>query len=196
MKGALRIIIVMVILLLIGILYFNLQYYDMTYVRSDIDGSYYLVRDTMDKQYASNMLAKIRHNILKLSEYVDVNRSKYPEMVPYIDQLSKRIKNVIIQESSSRSHYTSYSVNKGEQLVFCVRTSRSGNSLHDINLLMYVVIHEMAHVGCPEYGHTPLFKKIFAFLCHRAIEIGLYEKIDFNREPMEYCGMNVTDSVI
>ena len=35
------------------------------------------------------------------------------------------------------------------------------NEIHDMNTLIYVVIHEMAHVACPEYGHTKLFKEIF-----------------------------------
>jgi predicted metal-dependent hydrolase len=168
----------------------------MTYVRSDVDGEYYLVRDVRDKHYAANLLARIKRNIYDVTDYVYQNKEKYPNMIPYIEQLNSRIANVIIHESSINSKYTSYSVNKGEQLIFCVRTSKTGNSIHDMNLMMYVVLHEMAHVGCPEYGHTPLFKKIFAFLCHRAIEINLYEKIDFREDPSEYCGMTITDSII
>lgn len=191
-----RLLIVLMILFVIIFLYFNIQYKDMTYVRSDVDGEYYLVRDVRDKHYAANLLARIKRNIYDVTDYVYQNKEKYPNMIPYIEQLNSRIANVIIHESSTHSKYTSYSVNKGEQLIFCVRTSKTGNSIHDMNLMMYVVLHEMAHVGCPEYGHTPLFKKIFAFLCHRAIEINLYEKIDFREDPSEYCGMTITDSII
>ena len=196
MNSMIKMLITIMVILIISILYFNIQYRDMTYIKSDIDDDYYLVRDLKDKQYACNMLSKIKSNILKITEYVRNNREKYPNMIPYIDQLCSRIKNVIIQESSVNSHYTSYSVNKGEQLVFCLRTSSFNNNLHDLNLLMYVVIHEMAHVGCPEYGHTPLFKDIFAFLCHRSIEINVYKKVDFNAQRVEYCGMDITDSII
>ena len=54
---------------------------------------------------------------------------------------------------------TSKKINKGEEIVFCLR-SIPDNKLHNINELMYVAIHEIAHVGCPEIGHTSLFKKI------------------------------------
>ena len=65
-----------------------------------------------------------------------------------------------------------------------------------MNLVMYVVLHEMAHIACPEYGHTQLFKQIFAFFAETAIKINLYEKINFNENPSEYCGLTVTDSII
>jgi hypothetical protein len=87
-------------------------------------------------------------------------------------------------------------VNKGEQIVFCLRSKRSRNKLHDLNLLMYVAIHECAHVACPSFGHGAEFKKVFAFLTKVAIEIGIYQKIDFNNKPVEYCGLVITDSII
>jgi len=167
----------------------------MTYIKSDIDNQYYLVRDLEDKQKSSNILAKIKKNIFKLTDYVYSSMKKYPEMRQYIKQLNSRIKSVIITESTFNSSYTSYSINKGEQIVFCIRI-KGKYKIHDLNLLMYVVIHEMAHVACPETGHTPLFTKIFEFLCYRAIEINIYKKIDFKKFPKEYCGMIVDESVI
>lgn len=171
---------------------------DMTYVKSDIDNNYYLVRDTPDKINASNTLARIKQNIYKLSDYLYENKEldKYKEYKSYIEQLKTKLQNTIIIESTSDSIYTSYSVNKGEQLVFCIRSRKNANNIHDINLMMYVVLHEMAHIACPEIGHTPLFKKIFAFLANTAVELGMYTKIPFNSQPTEYCGMQITDSVI
>lgn len=188
-------IILIFLICVIIVLYFNTQYNKMTYIRSDIDNQYYLVRDLDDKQKSSNILAKIKKNIFKLTKYVYSSIKKYPKMEQYIKQLNTRIQNVIITESTFNSSYTSYSVNKGEQIVFCIRT-KGKYKIHDINLLMYVVIHEMAHVACPEIGHTPLFTKIFEFLCYRAIEINIYKKIEFKKFPKEYCGMIVDESVI
>jgi hypothetical protein len=69
--------------------------------------------------------------------------------------------------------------------------------LHDINLMMYVVLHEISHVACPVYdNHGPLFKKIFAFITNAAIKIGLYTKINFGTQPEEYCGLMITDSIV
>ena len=61
---------------------------------------------------------------------------------------------------------------------------------------MYVAIHEMAHIACPEIGHGSLFKKIFRFLCEEAINIGIYKKVDYSANPIEYCGMILSSSII
>ena len=54
---------------------------------------------------------------------------------------------------------------------------------------MYVALHELSHIACPEIGHPPLFRDVFAFLTKNAKEMGLYEEIDFNINPHEYCGL-------
>lgn len=191
-------IFIFILLLVILIIYIKSNSLGVAFIKSDIDNEYYLVRDLTDKQQASNLLAKIKQNIIILTKYLyDKRNDKMSlEYKPYIDQLERRIKNVIVLESAEDSVNTSYSVNKGEQIVFCLRSRKIKNQLHKLNLLMYVVIHEMAHVACPEYGHTDLFKKIFAFMTKIAIEIKLYDKIDFSHDPMEYCGLLITDSII
>jgi hypothetical protein len=177
---------------------FKIGYRDMTYVRSDLDGKYYLVRDLPDKQNASNTLARLKSHIYTVTDYLYAHRNdaNFKDNIEYIEQLNSRIKNAIIIESTSDSIYTSYSVNKGEQLVFCIRSIKNKNDLHDVNLMMYVVLHEMSHVACPELGHTALFKKIFAFITTVAVSLNIYKKIPFASEPKEYCGMQITDSII
>ncbi len=190
-------IITLILICLIIYFYFNVTYPDMTYVKSDIDNKFYLVRNAEDKHNAANMLAKINKNILDLSEYLEKNRENYPEYKEYIDLLYKKAPNIILVESTQDSLHTSYSVNKGEQIVFCLRTKKLGNELHDLNLVMYVVLHEISHVACPIYdNHGPLFKKIFAFITTEAIKLGLYKRIDFMYNPTEYCGMEINSSII
>jgi len=174
----------------------KLEKHEVKYIKSELDGKEYLVRDLKDKQAAADLLATIKINIMKLVDYVYENKdSKYSKHKAYIEQLKTRISDTIINESSEDSEYTSYSVDKGAQIVFCLR-SKYNNALHDINLLMYVAIHEMAHVATPEYGHTPLFKQVFAFLTNVAIELGIYTKINFHEDPMEYCGLTISESII
>ena len=133
----------------------------------------------------------------KLNTYLFENKKNYPKYIPYIEQMNEKLKKTKIQESTDNGIYTSYSVNKGEQIIFCLR-SRKDNSgkLHDLNLLMYVVLHEMGHVACPEFGHTELFKDIFAFLANEGVKLGIYKKIDFRSDNQEYCGLTITDSII
>jgi predicted metal-dependent hydrolase len=171
----------------------------MTYVKSDIDEIFYLVRDVGDKQQAANTLAKIRQYVISLSDSLYNNMSdpkniKYKE---YIIRLHERVRDIIILESTQDSIYTSYSVNKGEQIVFCLRSRKLPNNLHDVNLMMYVVLHEISHVACPIYdNHGPLFKEIFSFITNSAINIGIYKKINFKTDPKDYCGLMITDSIV
>jgi hypothetical protein len=181
----------------------------MTYVNSDVDNNVYMVRNQKDKKLAANFLARLRANIYAITDYLNnkienkefANLQRYQEFRPYIIQLKEKIKNVIIRESASDSTYTSYTINKGEQIIFCIRSKSissvlKNDDIHDFNLVMYVLLHEISHVACPEYDHTPLFKKIFRFICEEAIEMGIYQKINFASSPQEYCGMGINDSII
>jgi hypothetical protein len=170
--------------------------YLSSYVKSTIDNKYYLVRNLPDKQIVADNLAYIRKNIKTLIKYMLQNSpDKYKV---YVERLNKKIHSVVILENVRDFYYTSYSVNKGEQLVFCMRSrnKETKNQKHDINLLMYVALHEISHIACPEYGHTPLFKDIFRYFTETAIQLGLYEHIDFQNNPTEYCGMTISDSIV
>jgi len=185
------------LLVIIILIYIKLYPRNQIYVKSDIDNLDYLVRDLPDKQKAANMLARIRLNLINLSNYLYENKDvKYSENQEYIHRLHTKINYVEFSESSASSMYTSYSVNKGEQLVFCLREKSLQGDLHDINLIMYVALHEIAHIACPEYSHTELFKKIFAFFVLVAIDINIYKKIDFNEYPVDYCGLTIMESIV
>jgi len=194
MNGTKTIIIIGLLLVLIYLI--RSKTTNLKYVRSDIDDREYLVRDQPDKQQAANMLARIRSNIIKINDYLVSNIDKYPEMADYIKQLDQKLKYTEYSESTEDSTYTSYSVNKGEQLVFCLRSRRIPSKMHDINLIMYVTLHEMSHVACPEYGHGDLFKKIFGFITQVAIDQGFYKRIPFDKDPTEYCGLIISDSIV
>lgn len=168
---------------------------NVVYLKSDTDNFVYEVQNTEEKEKVVNMLARIRDNITVFTNKLYSDRNKYPKYKKYIERLYRNIQGVQIYETPVNSDNTSYTINKGEQIAFCVR-SKSTGKLHDFNLMMYVVLHELGHVACPEYDHTPLFWDIFRFITKRAIEMDLYTKINFNMLPQEYCGMDITSSVI
>jgi hypothetical protein len=179
---------VLTVTVIILFLYYNRN--DATYVDANLDGSQYLVRNLMDKEDAANLLAKIKKNLYTLRDYLYKNKDQFPKFKQNIEDLHRRAKNLNISESSPNSKYTSYTVNKGEEMVFCVR-SKVDNKLHDINLLMYVAIHEMSHIACPTYGHGPPFPSIFEFFLEQATKIGLYRHVDYFQQKTEYCGMKI-----
>ncbi len=190
----LNLIIVIIFLIALYIL-FKIEKYEVVFVVSTLDQNSYLVRDLPDKQEASNLLAQIKQNITKTVDHLYKNKEQFKENIDYIQQLKDKIENVVINESSDDSAYTSYSVNKGEQIVFCLR-SKIDSKLHDINLLMYVALHEISHVANPKYGHGELFKQIFSFICDQATKLNVYSKMDFHSNPVEYCGIKISESII
>lgn len=185
-----------IIVLLCLIVYFWLYYVPSSYVKSSIDNKYYLVQDRADKQEVADTLAYIRRNIKILTK--NMMKTAPEKYKPYVERLDKKLNHVVITENIKDFYYTSYSVNKGEQLVFCMRSRKTPtiNKKHDINLMMYVVLHEISHIACPEYGHGKLFKEIFKYITESAISLGIYVPIDFKSSPTEYCGMTITDSIV
>lgn len=192
----LLILFIIIIFIVLYFVYNNMYKYDnLIKVKSTVDFQEYWVRDKLDKVQAANILAKIKINMVKLIKYLKDNINKFPENMSYIKDLVSRTKTIYIMETPQDDKYTSYTINKGEKIVFCLR-SKVLEQLHDMNTLMYVVIHELGHVGCPEYGHTPLFKKIFKFLLEQGIQIDIYDPIDYRVNPQPYCGMTINEYIL
>lgn len=157
-------------------------------IKSSIDNREYWVQDRDDSQSAANMIAEIRKRLITLSEHLVKTR-------PIDDPIVSRIKNNfnpdVIQERELHSQYTSYTENKGSRIVLCLR---NGDQLAEINLLMFVALHEYSHIVCDEYGHTDKFWQQFAEILEEAINIGIYQKQNYEKYPQEYCGVQVTSS--
>ena len=97
-------------------------------------------------------------------------------------------------ESTPDSKYTSYSVNKGEQIVYCLRSRDSEERLVDLNTILFVALHELSHVMTISVGHTPEFWDNFRFLLANAIHWNMYTAVNFRKTPKAYCGTHITDS--
>lgn len=178
-----------VILIFLSFLYFENRNPELKKVKSTVDDRYYLVRNREDKQEAANLLAQVRENIITLTDYLSLNHPN--------DKRVKRLKKFEpdnIVESSATSKYTSYSINKGEKIVFCLRSRNSDQKLVDLNLLMFVALHEIAHVITVSIGHTDEFWENFKWLLQMAVKDDIYKPHDFQNNPREYCGTQITDS--
>jgi len=192
-----KLIFAIIILLIIYVIYYWYNYDNMTFVKSSIDNKYYMVRNLPDKVKAADLLATLRNNILVLKKHlVDNKDGSYKDFKEYIERLETKVHDVTISENNNKDDTTAYSVNKGEELILCLRSKKQSNQFHDTNTLMYVILHEISHISCPEYNHTPLFKKIFAFLTETAVKLNMYKIINYNQTPTEYCGILISDSII
>ena len=180
---------VFIILLFLVIVFFDKRHKDMIYVTSNDDKKDYLVRKLPDKQEAADLLSKVKYKLFELSDYLE---EKYPndERVKRLSRLQK----TVMVESQPKSKFTSFSVNKGEKIVFCLRSRDSEEKLVDLNLLMFVALHELAHVITKSVGHTDEFWDNFKWILKQSVKIKIYEPHNFQKKPEEYCGTQITDS--
>ena len=163
---------------------------EVTSVKSTIDNNEYLVRNRDDKVEAANILAQIRRNLEKIIESM---KNKYPNDVSVL-RMNKNFRPDNLSESGKSNQYTSYSVNKGEKIVFCIRQKDENETFVDMNTIMFVSIHELAHVMSKSVGHTEEFWKNFKLLLEESITLGVYKKENYSNNPKAYCGITVTDS--
>ena len=190
------------ILILFIYTFLTLNKNNLVLMESSDLGTKFLVHNDKLKQASANLIGEVISRMYKLKNHLVNIKSKFSNsndkwIKDSINLLEKNFneERTKIYENSPKSEYTSYSVNKGEEVVFCLKSKKNGQ-LHKINLMMYVAIHEMSHIGCHEIGHTQLFKDIFEFYTREAIKINIYQYEDYDSNPVEYCGMVLSSSII
>jgi hypothetical protein len=165
--------------------------YDMAHVESSVDNEKYLVRNLPDKQDAADRLARTRGKLLRLMKELlaaHPDKAMVKQIHTNFDAAPSRF-----SESTPDASYTSYSVNKGEKVYMCLRQRNEKEELVDENVITFVAIHEMAHIGTPEIGHTPSFWNNFGWLLKEAEAMNIYRFTNFAAHPVEYCGIKITD---
>jgi predicted metal-dependent hydrolase len=163
---------------------------ELTQVVSRLDNRTYLVRNDDRKQESADYMAKIHKNINVLYESCITN---YPTDIR-IKRLIRNYNPNNISESMKSSVYTSYSVNKGQKLVICIKEKDIEETLIDLNTIMFVVIHELAHIITKSIGHTDEFWENMKFLLKISIKLGIYQEVDYKNKPEKYCGITITDT--
>jgi hypothetical protein len=66
----------------------------------------------------------------------------------------------------------------------------------DENTVMFVILHEMAHLMTESIGHLPEFWSNFRRILGDAVRVGIYRPVNYAHTPMPYCGKMITDSPI
>jgi len=184
-------IIILFIVLIALKMYSESDEFNLRCIVSTIDGKKYCVRERSNVQNASDLLARTTEKLGYLVENVG---QRYPDR-ENVKKLVNNFNPTTIKETLPTSEYTAYSENKGEKLAFCLNKKKNdNNNLIDSNTLMFVAIHEIAHIMTTSVGHTEEFWNNFKFLLENAVELKIYTPVDYKKEPEGYCGMDITDN--
>lgn len=177
-------IVILAIITIIFVIYKLSYYFSSVYVKSTIDNNEYLVRNTSKKQETADTLAEINRRTQLLIETCGDSFSLLKQRYKK-ESLSE---NILLQETSFTTNKTDISV--------CLVTRDQQEDLYDINLLMYVMIHELAHMSSETIGHNEEFSKNFVKLLEKAIKIKIWEYTDYAKKPVNYCGLELSSTII
>jgi hypothetical protein len=178
-----------------GLLVYNRidKYLWKEYIVSSIDKQLYLVKKDKDASKKADILATLNKNISRLIDHIKTDKSSKFDKNKQL--LISRFKSGSITENIFTSEATAFTVNKGEEISFCLKTSQN-EIIYDINTLTFVAIHELAHIGCESVGHTKEFVLFFIFLLQEAIKINVYKYVDYSKTPVDYCGVLINETPI
>jgi hypothetical protein len=156
---------------------------DIVVIKSEIDNRKYICRNLPDAQLGADKLAIINRKVIQLIKCVSGSKREH------IDRLEKRYNPDKLSETGIGAKYKSYSVNKGEEIALCVRNN--DNTMVDDNTIMFVMIHELAHVITISVGHTNEFWDNMKYLLEEGKKCGIYQPVDYSKTPAQYCGMEI-----
>ena len=157
---------------------------------SDVDGNKYCVRERAKLDMAADLLAQCTVNMKKLVKHMEKTHLDQDNVRRLVEGFDPHQ----VGETLPTSEYTAYSENKGEKLAFCLNTTKHGTKLIDSNTLMFIALHEMAHVMTESIGHKEEFWQNFKFLLQNAVEIKIYTPVDYKNDPQQYCGIEINDN--
>lgn len=121
-------------------------------------------------------------NCKKHREKLMLLYDKINKMMPYFSS-DEQVK---LKRLKIRADIKSYTINKHD-MHLCLEDI-DGEYYND-NILIYVILHELAHVFCDEIGHTDKYFGIFNKLIEIADRVGIYDKKVML--PSEYCGIKM-----
>ena len=194
--------------LIICILIMGVIYYLSTkesFINYNTGKKSFMVLDKQNNyEYAAQILNDVDTNILLLIDYIN---KKYSNLDSIDNKNSKEkllyiIKNKInatYRSDSLKENFpsvigkdVSYNLNKGSDISLCLRNYDNPDEFHELNDIMFVAIHEVAHSCNESYGHDKKFWKIFRVLLENAIEIDIFKNINYRKDVVNYCSMHIT----
>jgi len=140
----------------------------------------YIVYDQINEHFNDKdpKLDELKNKLKKLFDRKEKIGEKWTGNLESLNQRKDILEQIKLYVGSK-----SYTINK-TRIYMCLK-DENGN-YYDDNSLIFVLLHELAHVICKSIGHTNEFQKIFNDLLVEGAKAGIYDPTI----PMikKYCG--------
>lgn len=95
-----------------------------------------------------------------------------------------------VSENDPRGSGTAFTVRKGESMKLCLREKGAPYRLIGHNTLLFVLIHEVAHIAAFDvWSHAWGFWVTFKWLLNEARLAQVYVPVNYEKAPVIYCGL-------
>ena len=160
--------------------------------------NYKVVERFSDKNIAADMLAKLNDFMIQYLKYIKINVININSNQPSAKrQFFRRILNNynidnIFENEPQPGEVTSFVSDKGQKFGICLRKKGElKDQFHELDILKFVMLHELPHLGCISYGHGDEFWECFKIVLAEAVKSGMYIPIDYAKKPENYCGISL-----
>ena len=136
-------------------------------------------------------LKDVTDYVTSITTYCDEN--DFPDKERAL-RLKQRWSIVELYEISQNDTNIAYLVDKNKALRLCVRKNYTEGELEDINTMMFVILHELAHMMSASYGHNDEFKTNFLELIKIANFLEIYNPVHYSETPTPYCSIVINSS--
>ena len=167
---------------------------------NNVDGRCYSIVENFESSThikASEMLAYANNFCIKLLRHL---RNKYmwdgDNQSYRYDAVFNLLQNynpdALIENNPSGDVNTSYVENKGKIFALCLRNKHLGdNAFISLNILEFVILHELSHLTTISYGHDINFWTNFKLLLNEAVEINIHKPSDYSKQSVDYCTLHI-----
>lgn len=194
--------IICIILFIIILIVYYFTFYKQTFISYD-KISYKVLGNKKDKSESIRILSQLNKDTISIMTRLYSNllsSDTLPNRIQFSPKAKEAIKLIVsnynpdlLTENDPIFTIGSKTFTEnGKKISMCLR--KKNYEFYDYNLLLFVFLHEIAHIGTPvRYikkggdSHVPEFWEVFKFLLFKASDFGYIKLIDYSKHPVLYC---------
>ncbi len=93
--------------------------------------------------------------------YVPISEREIDTIIDFVNGVAGFNPNNLFENANPPDDETSYTTNK-TYIHMCLKNKEG--KVHSKDILLFAFVHELAHAGCDEHGHTDMFWCYFRLL--------------------------------